>query len=384
MRSRRALEALGLGLGLAALLAPVAPVAAQAVHREGRALEFRSDLAWARLTLRGDDDIIGLSPLRVPGPLVGDFWLVADGPGVERQRGRVRVGLDEAGSRLESYGSPTFHEKLMRSVVFPGYAQLRSGDHAKGALLAVAGAGGVAAAAWAQSKFWDADDAVTQAQAAVAAAGSASERQARRLAFSDAQEAKTYASNRRNLYLGAAATAWGIGALDALAFGPSFHVTQADEAGLTLALHKKSRKSAMIRGIIFPGLGQEYNGRPRKAFVLASAGIGLGVWYLKAQDDFNQAVSDFERVRQRFEASTSVEERTALLAQEQSRFADVDSRERSKNVAMDSLAGLWILSLVDAAIDFGGGWGGDSVSKAKGGLGLYMDPSGVVGARMRF
>jgi hypothetical protein len=382
VRSRRALGALG--LGLAAFLAPVAPVTAQAVHREGRALEFRSDLAWARLSLHGDNDVVGLSPLRVPGPLVGDFWLVADAPGVETQRGRVRVGLDEAGSRLESYGAPTFHEKLMRSVVFPGYAQIRAGDHAKGVLLAVAGAGGVTAAAWAQAKFWDAEDAVTKAQAAVTASGVASERESLRLDLLDAQEDKTYAANRRNLFLGAAGVAWGVGAFDALAFGPGFHVTQADEAGLTLALHKKSRKSAMLRAIVFPGLGQEYNGRPRKAFVLATAGIGLGVWYLKAQDDYNRSVSNFTRVRTRYEESTSVDERTALLAQQQRLFADVDHRQRSKGVAMDSLAGLWILSLVDSAIDFGGAWGGASVTRAKGGLGLYMDPSGVVGAQVHF
>jgi hypothetical protein len=212
----------------------------------------------------------------------------------------------------------------------------------------------------------------------------ASEREARRLDLLDAQENKTYAANRRNLFLGAAGVVWGVGAIDALKFGPAFHVTQADEAGLTIALRKKSRKSAMIRAIVFPGLGQEYNGRPRKALVLGSAGVGLGIWYLKAQDDYNQAVSDFERVRTRYEESTSVDERTALLAQQQSLFAEVDNRNRSKGVAMDSLVGLWVLSLVDSAIDFGGSWGGASVTRAKGGLGLFMDPSGVVGARVHF
>jgi hypothetical protein len=296
----------------------------------------------------------------------------------------VRIELDEAGSRLVSYGSPSFHETFMRSMLFPGYAQYRVGQHGKGVLFGVAGTAAVTVALWAQHEFWQADDEVAAAQLAVAASGDATERERLRQEVLDAQEDKTFAGNRRNLALGAAGAAWGVSVLDALAFGPHFHVSQADEAALSIALKRKSRRDALLRSVLFPGLGQEYNGRRNKAVLVGFAGLGAGAWYLIAQNDYNGAVADFEKVRRRYEQSTSVDERTTLLDRQRVLFEEVDDQSRTRKIALGTLGGVWVLSLVDTAVDFGNAWGGASATKAPGGLGLYLDPTGAVGARLRF
>jgi hypothetical protein len=354
---------------------------AQGSRREGRALEFRTDLPWARLDLEGDEDVGGVSPLRVPGPLEGDFWLVAGGPGVETQRGRVRIELDEAGSRIESHGTIPFRESVMRAVLFPGYPQLRYGDRGKSRLMMFAALAGVGGAIWAETKVRDSESAISDLESAIALSGVASERERLTRALQDEIEDQAYRKNRRNLLLGATGTVWGVSFLDAVAFRPGFDVSQADASSMTLALSRKTRLDAMLRSAVFPGLGQAYNGRRTKAALVALAGIGAGAHYLWRQSEYNEAVAEFEKARSRFESSVSVDERTRLLAEQEALFGDVEDRGFERDVGLGLLGGVWFLSLVDTALDFGGEWGGARVA---GNFGISIEPSGAVCAQVAF
>ncbi len=369
------------GLAALALLAGAPDASAQASRREGRALEFKTDLPWADLQLEGDDEIHGVSPLRIPGPLEGDFWLSASGRGVETERGRVRVGLDEAGARVESWGAIPFRETFMRSLLFPGYPQARYNEDGKSRLLILGGLVGLGFTGWAQWELWQRDDDLTELEQRIAAATTESERDALTRERLDAQEEKSFAADRRLLFAGATGVVWGVSILDAIAFAPDFHVSAADEAGLSLALRRKTRLDAMLRSVVFPGLGQAYNGRSNKAVVAALAAGAAGTWLLHEQDDYNRAVADFRKVRGRFENASSVAERTALLSQQQALFEDVSDRESDRDLAMMLLAGVWGLSLLDAALDFDSGWGETPVSAR---VGIVPGSFGTVAAQLRF
>lgn len=369
------------GIAALAVLAAASDASAQASRREGRALEFKTDLPWAVLTLEGDDEIHGVSPLRVPGPLVGDFWLSARGPGVETERGRVRVGLDEAGARVESWGAIPFRETFMRSLLFPGYPQARYHERGKSRLLLLGGLAGLGFTGWAQWEFWQREDDVTELEQRIASSTSESERDALRREFLDAQEEKSFAADRRLLFAGATGAVWGVSILDAVAFSPDFHVSAADEAGLSLGLRRKTRLDAMLRGVVFPGLGQAYNGRTNKAVVAALAAGAAGAWVVHEQDDYNRAAADFRKVRSRYENASSVAERTALLSEQQALFADVSDRESDRDLAVMLLAGVWGLSLLDTALDFDRGWGQTPVSAR---VGMVPGSFGTVAAQLRF
>jgi hypothetical protein len=364
-----------------AALAGLSDAHAQGLRREGRALEFRTDLPWAILALEGDEDIVGVSPLRVPGPLAGDFWLRAGGAGVETERGRVRVELDEAGSRLESWGSIPLRETLMRGLLFPGYAQHRYGEKGKGAFLLVSGLTGLGLTTWAQLEFWDEEDALVELEQRFAATGVGAEREALQEQLGDAREEKTAAADRRMLFLGATAAVWGVSLLDAVAFSPDFHVSGADESTLALALHRKTRLDAMLRSTLFPGLGQAYNGRRNKAVLVGLAAASAGAWLLHEQDAYNGAVSDFRKVRARYEGEASIDERAALLNQQKALYDEVEDAGTDRDVALAILTGVWALSLLDTALDFGEAWG-DVPVEAR--VGLGPGGEGTVTAQMRF
>jgi hypothetical protein len=371
-----------LSLAIALLLAPAAP--AQGTYSEGRALEFRTDLPWAFLQLSSQPRVSGVSPLRVPGPLSGKFWLTARGPGVEAQLGRVSVGLDEEGARIFSYGALPLRETILRAALYPGYAQLRWGDRGRGLLMGAAATGALAWAAWTQFDVWEKEDDVDVVLRAIDASTVAAERAELSVAFQDARAEENQARERRNLLLVACGVTWGVSLVDALLFSPRFHVSSADESSLTLGMRRKTRSDAILRSAVFPGLGQTYNGQHNKAVLAALAGLAVGTVFLKQQMDYDESVSELERVDSRLATSTSISERDALLLERERLFDRADNDYRSRNLALGFAAGVWALSVADAALAFDRRWG-DTRVRGGSGFGLAVDPArGELAARLHF
>jgi hypothetical protein len=365
-----------------ALVSLPGAASAQGLRAEGNALEFRTDLPWARIQLLGEEEISGVSPLRVPGALDGDFWLRASGYRVETQFGRVRVRVDDRGTRIVSYGRGSLPNTLLQSL-YPGLPQYMTEQKKKGVLMGVTGFFAASALAWAQSELWDADRAVTEAQREVDRAEDALDLQVARTELSVAREGKTYAADRRNLTMIAAGAVWGVSLLDAVVFRPSFRVTSADEGSLALEMKPIRRFDATVRSLVFPGLGQEYNGQPKKAFLVAGGGIAMGTWLIRTQDRYNSAVSAYETERIRYEGAIDIAERNARAAELEARYDDVTEKERSRNIAAGLTAAYWVVNVIDAALNFGSPWGENQ--PRPGGFGMQVDPlQGTLAARVSF
>jgi hypothetical protein len=357
---------------------------ARGQQSEGRVLEFRTDLPWAMLRLQGDSKISGVSPLRVPGPLAGKLWLTAKGRGVETQLGRITVRLDEQGPRIDSYGGLPFHERLMRSLLLPGYPQWRYGRRGRAVLLGGAAIVGVVWTLGAQGDLWDAEDATQAAELALHANSLAEERPRLLNELEDARLDEDHEAYRRNVALAATGACWGIGLLDAVLFAPRFHVSHADEGSLALHMQRKTRMDAVLRSALFPGLGQEYNGQNTKAFLVGLGGIVAGGYLLHHQIRYDEAVRDFEKVKQRYERAATVEERDELGLQLQLLYDREDDRYGRRNLALEIAAGYWVFSVLDAALSFAEPWGDVGVQGPRR-FGLVVEPSrGEFAAQMSF
>lgn len=369
-------------LALLALVVLPAPAAAQGIHTEGAALEFRTDLPWARIELLGEDKISGVSPLRVPGALEGDFWVRVSGYRVETQFGRLRVGLDDRGSRIVSYGRGSTSSTLLMSL-YPGLPQYMTEQKVKGLVMGTAGFFSAGALAWAQTEVWDADRAVTEAQRGVDTAEDAIEIERARTELAAVRESKTYAADRRNLTLLAAGYVWGVSLLDAVVFRPGFNVTQADEGSLGIEMKPIRRFDATVRSLVFPGLGQEYNGQGKKGFFLACGGIAMGSWLLRTQDRYNAAVSDYETEKIRYDGALDLAEQNFRAANLDTLFDDVTERERNRNIAAALTGAYWFANILDAAFNFGSPWGEKEPRPS--GFGMSVDPfQGTLAARVEF
>ncbi|MCA9751464.1 MAG: hypothetical protein KC591_04685 [Gemmatimonadetes bacterium] len=363
-------------------LALTGNASAQNFYTEGSALEFRTDLPWARLELLGHERIQGVSPLRIPGALDGDYWLRASGPGVETQMGRVRIRVDEQGTRILSYGRGPLRRSLLPAL-YPGLTQYLAEKRVKGLLFGLTAAGALGTAVVAQTELWDADSDLTAAERSFDDAANGNEQHDAQLLIDLAREKKTAAADRRSLALMSGAAIWGLSFIDSWILGPGFDVSQADEASLALEMRPRQRFDAVTRSILFPGLGQEYNGQSTKAFLLATGGIALGSWVFVTQDRYNQSVSDYELERIRWAGAGSVAERMQREAELLRLFDTVDDRKRERKFAVTVAAGYWALNVIDAAFSFGSPWGERSPRRS--GFGFSVDPGdGSFAANLRF
>jgi hypothetical protein len=373
-------------LAAIAMVAAACPAGAQTpFYVEGPTLEFSSDLPWGQLELVGNERIAGVSPLRVPGPLSGDYWLRASGDGLEDQRGRVHIRLDESGPRIDSYGRPSLTETFLRATLYPGYVQYRSLERWKGVAMAGVTTASLTLTLIAQHDVGEAESARDAKQIALEQAGTVEEERLRRQELSDAREDVTFAADRRNLLLGATIACWGVNYLDALFFRPEFDVRRADPASVTLGMHSAGRLDAGLRSVVFPGLGQMYNGEPRKAALMSTAGVASAGWFLYRQDEYNESVATLRKIDGRIENATSVPEREQLEAQREVQASEVDDRWSERNVAVGVMAGVWVVAVVDAVWSQGHAWGDRSTGLRSGALDWEVDPlGGAVAARVTF
>lgn len=356
---------------------------AQAIFDEGRALEFSTDVPFANMQLEGRERIVGVSPLRVPGALEGEFWLSGWSPGVELQRGRIRIALDAGGSSIASYGSRSFSETLLYGLIYPGIVQHQALQRGKGRFLGISAALAVGGTLWAQSALGSDQSDVEAADRAIAAASDPTVREELKKDRQDRKEERDFAADRRNIFLAATGAVWGIGLLDAFLFSPGFHVTQVDESSLTIQLRSKTRTNALLRSLVFPGLGQEYNGQGTKAAWIALGGMGATGYVMYRQNEYAASIRDFDIAHERFEAATTVEDRNKFGLAQQRLFATVEDREGARNTAIMVLGAYWSLVMIETAFSFGDGWGSQGVSSP--GVGLNVDPAqGQVAAQWTF
>lgn len=352
------------------------------IEVEEPALEFRTNVPWARIVLGGRQSIAGRSPLRVPGPLIGNFWLEADGPGLELQRGRVRFSLDDIGSRVYSYGNIPFRQSFIRCVIFPGLSQARTRQEVKGIALAGLAAGSVGVAVWAHRDLDSAEDAVQALSDRI-------EQETDPVALASLTEARYDASAeaehfraRRDLMVKAAGAVWAVGLIDALLFTPRMRVQDADGESLTLSLRKATLGRAIVRSMVFPGLGQEYNGDRIKGAWFAGGGILAASYLLWRQDELNREEAGLRQAELRLAESPGPD---AMLRQE-GRLRDTESARDARDLALWIAAGAWGVSLLDTALSFQEPWGEVPVEGGRTGtVGWTVDPlRGALAARVRF
>jgi len=349
---------------------------------EEPAIEFRTNVPWVRLVLGGRQSVAGRSPLRVPGPLIGNHWLEANGPGVETQRGRVRFSLDDTGARVFSYGGVRLRESFVRSVVFPGLAQIRTRQEHKGAALAGLAAGGIGLAIWADRDLGSAEDAVVTLSGRVAAAADPDTVAVLTESLYDASAKEAHLRKRRDLMIKATGAVWAVGMIDALLLRPRFDVSDVDEGSLTLRLRTRTRVRAVARSLVFPGLGQEYNGDRGKAMWVGAGGILAASYLVLRQDEVYREEAGLEQAVARLAADPGPE----ATAQRDGRLRDLDDARSARDLAMWVAAATWGISLLDAALSFQEPWGDVPVEgTSTGAVGMVVDPlHGALAARVRF
>ena len=101
------------------------------------------------------------------------------------------------------------------------------------------------------------------------------------------------------------------------------------------------------------------------------------------QDEYANAVADYNKAHRRYLAASTVDERDYYSALQQSRYSRVGDRKRDRNLAIGILGGYWGVAALETVLSFGDSWGGHGVHGTR--VGLAVDPmEGAVAAQWKF
>ncbi len=122
---------------------------------------------------------------------------------------------------------------------------------------------------------------------------------------------------------------------------------------ITIKLSKRTRPKAAVRSIFLPGWGQFYGQGPVKGMltVLGQAALGAAtivaaVDYENKKDDYERALSSFNRIR------FNLEDANAALQAVNRKLSNARDAQDLRNAMLAATAGFWFLNVLDSILFF--------------------------------
>jgi hypothetical protein len=280
----------------------------------------------ADVTLRGNSDLAGRTPIDVPPLMTGLHTVVVQGPGFSRTQGVIflppRGGLPFVVSESPGVSAGL----ILRGFNFPGVPDWTSGRFGRGFTLAASAFGAGFMAVRSHASYRQRLDEVGQ--------------------FSEdrAQDEKGY----RNAWLIYGAAVWGTSALDYW-IRPRLSLSETTPTRLTLRVPKAGRGSAIWRSLLVPGAGQESGNHRTRSIVWLSTVLLSGAGCV---------VADYRVLRDETELKwAKIQLANAGPSEQAQRQLESEQATRSVEASKDVLRGFVIataslhaLNLIDAMI----------------------------------
>ena len=312
----------------------------------------------AFVELGGATRLEGITPLPLDNRMNGPYRMRVTRRGYEESRGRVI--LRSRDGRLSLLGPPSGFrtERMTRSLLLPGSGQFMAGRRTAGFIWGTTSVGALIWAISASNSYVDARDSFTQAnnqfQQIAASEGFLDFAVLDRVLSLEVESRRR--KNERDVAWLTTAALWTGNLIDAAFFHRKVELREGSDGVLVIPMTEKTRKRAVLRSVLFPGLGQDYSGYSYKGFLYAMAFAGAGAMTIvRALDTEEQSdlikTLDFElsllSAPQNEDEATLrdvVRLRRAFAEDQFTRFED------SRNNWAIATASIYLASLIDAAI----------------------------------
>jgi hypothetical protein len=126
-----------------------------------------------------------------------------------------------------------------------------------------------------------------------------------------------------------------------------------DESGGPIADREpQSRKQAVLRSLLMPGLGQHYREQYFKSFVFTVAAAGAGIFAYYNETARESAMKSYFTAETLYNNALSQAEMDAAFATMSAKYDEAEDKKRLRDSGLYLFAGIWALSILDAAL----GW----------------------------
>lgn len=122
---------------------------------------------------------------------------------------------------------------------------------------------------------------------------------------------------------------------------------------ISIRLTRKTRSRAVVRSLFVPGWGQSYTDQPTKSIFIRVATLGSLGYLLHTELKYQNAVEEFEKAVQLYEANQKdLEQVEILIGNVQSAQGNVDKRYERRRTALFIAGSVYLYNLLDALFYF--------------------------------
>ncbi len=317
---------------------------------------MRSQPPGALVELAGPSTIRGFAPFPLRPEYSGRYALLVSSPGYETARGAVTLRARDGVLRLGSAEGGFRREGVLRSLLLPGYGQLREGRRFQGLLWGFGSAAAAMTALLYEFEFQKVRDDYLESSALLLRGSPSDEGYIGLMDNTFRLEANTNARRRdRDFALGAIGLYWGLGLIDAALFHGDLDLREGSDGSVQVSLVRKSRNRALFRSVFYPGLGQSYLGSGGRAFLYAAGASVAGAVATLAHLQYKESLDRIDTIGREQSALLpgGVEEAEAynsLVAERESLERRSEDDKDRRDLAAAITAGFWLGSLIDVLL----------------------------------
>lgn len=310
----------------------------------------------ALLQFDGEMTIRGRSPVPLFAEQEGLYDVRVSRAGYETVHGALLLRNRDGALRIaDSYSLR--RKRLFRSIALPGYGQMREGRPFEGGLWSIHVFAAAVNALVLEGKYREAHDQFTEANALLNRTAEGGDENVLD-ALHETFRLESKANRRlrdRNWAFGVLGVYWGLNLADALLFHPALDLREGSEGVGQIALSEKTKGRAVVRSLLYPGLGQGYLGRSFGGALYAglatASGVTAIVSHLRYQGELDRVASlDAEYAALTPIGAEEAETARLVLAERDAAVTrSEDDRER-RNGAVFVAAGVYVASILDALL----------------------------------
>lgn len=141
--------------------------------------------------------------------------------------------------------------------------------------------------------------------------------------------------------------------ITAKGYEPTFEMVKIspnERKDVSLQLTRKSNSKAVVRSLFIPGLGQHYLEKKGRAFLFPVLEVGAlaGAYIFNSQ--YNNSIQDYNALKNSYSTSIDQTKIDTYYRQMTSKYDDIESAEKMRNVFIGVAAGIWVWNVLDAAL----------------------------------
>jgi hypothetical protein len=329
-----------------AILLLFSPVRAGAAGSDSLCLHFTGSNAHMQLRQGKRYTLNGTLPITICTFSSNTrYRLILDGPGLEDRIGTLSINRA---------GNPTVEgirlKTSLRNALIPGWGTVNAGQPAQGWISAFS----IAAALYTfvqenqeyrhlKNRYYVGIESLARAETL-----------ADKLRIQDRVnetigEVNVQNKHRRRLAVLSAAL-YGFQILDPfISQVPPSMESEAGGSVVRLGADRRNPVKAILRSLVFPGKGQFYQGKQGRGIFFSAMSLAAGLVVLDYHNQYDVDANRYLVAVDRYDRAVSLREKTDLRYEALGIWDEVEDTRRKRNAAYIVLAGIWGLSIVDAA-----------------------------------